>query len=115
MEANGVRVLTAEVEAQDADEMLAIADQVRRLLGDGAAVVLGAATGDRATLIASLAPGAVDAGLSAVEVIRAVAPMVDGGGGGKPAMARAGGKNPAGLGEALARASEILVGGADGG
>ncbi len=108
---DGVRAVAAQVEAPDADALLEVADQVKRILGDGAAIVLGAVTGDRATLIASMGTAAVDAGASAVAVIREVAPIVDGGGGGKPAMARAGGKNPARIGEALDRAREILTGG----
>jgi alanyl-tRNA synthetase len=103
-----VRVVAAEVDAPDADALLAVADRVRAILGDGAAVVLGARVGDRAALLASLAPGAVAAGLSAHEVIREIAPIVGGGGGGKPAMARAGGKDPSRLGEALARAGAML-------
>ena len=77
------------------DELLAISDRVKQGLGDGAAVVLGAAADGKAMLVANLAPGAVEAGLSAGAVIREVAPIVGGGGGGKEAMARAGGKDPA--------------------
>ena len=90
------------------DELLAISDRVKQGLGDGAAVVLGAAAEGKAMLVANLAPGAVEAGLSAGAVIREVAPIVGGGGGGKEAMARAGGKDPAKLPEALDAARELL-------
>ena len=60
--------------------------------------------------MANLAPGAVAAGLSAGAIIREVAPIVGGGGGGKDAMARAGGKDPSRLAEALDAARAILTG-----
>jgi alanyl-tRNA synthetase len=103
-----VRGVAAEAEG-DADDLLALADGVRRTLGDGAAVVLGARAQDRVALIASLGPEAVAQGLSAVAIIREIAPLVNGGGGGKPQMARAGGKDPAGLPAALERARELLA------
>jgi alanyl-tRNA synthetase len=107
--ANGaVRGVAAEVEG-DADELLAVADGVRRALGDGAAVVLGSRGDGKVTLIASLGPAAVEAGMSAVTLIRELAPLVGGGGGGRPQMARAGGKDPAGLPAALERARELLA------
>lgn len=97
----GVKVVVRPVDAEEADELLAISDRVVKALGPGSAVVLGAAAGDRANLVASFGSGAVDAGMSAHEVIRAIAPLVGGGGGGKPTMARAGGKDAAGLEKAL--------------
>ena len=107
--AGPVRAVSAQVEALDMDELLAISDRVKQGLGNGAAVVLGAAADGKAMLVANLAPGAVEAGLSAGAVIREVAPIVGGGGGGKEAMARAGGKDPAKLPEALDAARELLL------
>ena len=66
-----------------------------------AAVVVGAQVGDRAMLVANLDAAAVDAGLSAVNLIREIGPIVGGGGGGKPQLARAGGKDPERLNEAI--------------
>ncbi len=104
-----VSALVAQVEAGDMDELLAISDRLKQSLGDGAAVVLGAAADGKALIAANLAPAAVAAGLSAGAIIREVAPMVGGGGGGKDAMARAGGKDPARLPEALEAARRILT------
>ncbi|HTI35520.1 MAG TPA: DHHA1 domain-containing protein, partial [Miltoncostaea sp.] len=101
--------VAAQVDAADMDEVLRISDQVKQRLGDGAAVVLGAAADGKALIAANLAPGAVAAGLSAGDIIREVAPIVGGGGGGKPQMARAGGKDPSKLPEALERARAILA------
>jgi alanyl-tRNA synthetase len=104
----GVRIVAHAVDAGDADELLAISDRVRQALGAGAAVVLGAGGGDRVHLVASFGDQAVSRGLSAHEVIRAVAPLVGGGGGGKPGMARAGGKDATRLGEALEAAAGMI-------
>jgi alanyl-tRNA synthetase len=105
---DGLRLLAAEVEAADAEELLALSDRLKQALGRGAAVVLGARAEDRAMLVANFDTEAVAAGLSAVAVIREIAPLVDGGGGGREAMARAGGKDPARLPEAIAAAEDAL-------
>ncbi|MDX6645580.1 MAG: alanyl-tRNA synthetase [Miltoncostaeaceae bacterium] len=105
---DGLRLLAAEVEAADAEDLLAVSDRLRQALGSGAAVVLGARADDRAMLVANFDPEAVAAGLSAAAVIREIAPLVGGGGGGRESMARAGGKDPARLPQALAAAEEAL-------
>jgi alanyl-tRNA synthetase len=109
--ANGVRVLAQEVPAADMDELLELSDRVKRAVGPGAAVVLGARDGDKVYLVANLAQEAVADGRSAAAVMREIAPLVGGGGGGRETMARAGGKDPSRLPEALARAEELLRGG----
>ena len=53
---------------------------------------------------------AVAAGFNAGAIIKEIAPLVQGGGGGKPTMAQAGGKNPAGIDDAIAKAAEVLKG-----
>ena len=57
-----MQAVAAQVEAADMDELLAISDRVKQALGDGAAVVLGAAVDGKALLVANLGPGAVAAG-----------------------------------------------------
>ena len=106
--AGPVRAVVSEVEAGDADELLEISDQVKRVLGDGAAVVLGARAGGRVMLVANLAAGAIAGGFSAADILRQIAPIVGGGGGGRDAMARAGGKDPARLPEAMDAARSIF-------
>ncbi len=108
-EAGAVKAVAAQVEAMDMDELLAISDRVKQTVGPGAAVVLGAAIDGKAALVANLTPEAVAAGLSAGALIREIAPIVGGGGGGKDAMARAGGKDPSRLGEALETARAALT------
>ena len=107
--AGAVKAVSARVEAMDMDELLAISDRVKQAIGDGAAVVLGAAIDGKAALVANLSPEAVAAGLSAGGLIREIAPIVGGGGGGKDAMARAGGKDPSRLAEALDAARAVLT------
>ena len=58
--------------------------------------------------MANFDDAAVAAGMSAADVMREIAPIVGGGGGGKPGMARAGGKDPSKMAEAMARAAELL-------
>jgi alanyl-tRNA synthetase len=103
-----VVAVAAEVDAANADELLEISDKVKRELGEAAVVVLGARHDGRVSLVANLAPGAIAAGKSAAAILTQIAPLVGGGGGGREAMARAGGKNPAGLPDALAAARALF-------
>ena len=107
-QAGAVRALAAEVEAADMDELLQLSDRVKQAVGPGAAVVLGAVADGKAMLAANFDDVAVDAGLSAADVLREVAPIVDGGGGGKAGLARAGGKDPSRMAEAIERAAAVL-------
>ena len=104
----GLMVLVHEVEASEMDDLLTISDQIKSRLGDAAAIVLGARSDGKAMLVASLASGAIAAGLNAGAIIKQIAPLVDGAGGGRDGMARAGGKNPQGLDAAL-RAARTLI------
>ena len=107
--AGAVTALAARVEAGDMDELLAVSDRVKQRLGAGAAVVVGAVAEGKALLAANLTPEAVAAGLSAGAIIREIAPIVGGGGGGKEQMARAGGKDPSRIDEAIDAARAILT------
>jgi alanyl-tRNA synthetase len=102
-EVAGLRVVCAAVEVEDPGTLLSLSDTVRQRLGD-AAVVLGAAAGDRLHLVATFGDAVVKAGARADEVVRAAAAVAGGGGGGRDTMARAGGRDPEKLPEALAAA-----------
>ena len=108
-DSGGLTVLVHEVEADEMDDLLAVSDQIKTRLGDAAAIVLGARSDGKAMLVANLAPGAIAAGLAAGAIIKQIAPLVDGGGGGRDNMARAGGKNPDGLGAALETARTLIT------
>jgi alanyl-tRNA synthetase len=102
-------VITGELSAAPVEQIRAAVDSLKKR-AKSAAIVLGVAEGDsKVTLIAAMTDDLVKRGVKAGDVIKAVAPIVDGGGGGRPQMAQAGGKNPAKIGEALAAANEMIV------
>jgi alanyl-tRNA synthetase len=103
-----LKVLAVEApEGTLGDSLLELADRLRGALGPSA-VVLGVRDGERVQLVASLTPEAVEDGLDASAVIKEIGPIVGGGGGGRPAMARAGGKDASRLDEALDAARRLL-------
>ncbi len=108
VELGGVQVVAAAIEGVDSESLLRTSDRLKARLGP-AVVVLGSSSGGKVHLVASVDQSAVDRGLSAVEVIRQVAPIVGGGGGGRPTMARAGGSEPAGLEQAVAQAKALVL------
>jgi alanyl-tRNA synthetase len=100
VQADGARVLTASVDAADGDALLALIDRLKGKLGE-AAIVLGAAGHGRVDLVASVAPGLVQRGVRAGEIVKVAAREVGGGGGGRDTLARAGGRDPDRLPAAL--------------
>ncbi|UCG56860.1 MAG: alanine--tRNA ligase [Phycisphaerales bacterium] len=73
-----------------------------------AAIILGFDDDGRATLLAGMTDDVVAKGLKAGDIVKAIAPIVDGGGGGRPQMAQAGGKDPEKIEDALAKAAELV-------
>ncbi|HEV7752316.1 MAG TPA: alanine--tRNA ligase [Baekduia sp.] len=106
-ELDGVRVLTSTVQVPDAKALLDAADRLKNALGD-AAIVLGADTGGKVALVASVAPALVQRGIKAGQLVKVAAEVVGGGGGGRDTMAQAGGKDPAKLDDALAAARQAI-------
>lgn len=105
---NGVKLLAVEVKDVDMNGLRNLGDQLKEKLGDG--VVLIASTLDgKVSLMASVTDGAMKKGAHAGNLIKAIAGLVGGGGGGRPNMAQAGGKNPAGIPDALAKVKEVLA------
>ena len=105
------RLLVAEAQAPgvaNPKQLLELANRVRSKLGGTTAIVLGGAEGGKAGLVALFSEGAVGKGLAAGAVIREIAPLVGGGGGGRDDMAQAGGKDPSKLGDALAAARAAI-------
>jgi alanyl-tRNA synthetase len=72
------------------------------------AIVLGFEEEGKVTLLAGMTNDLIEKGLSAGDIIKNIAPIVDGGGGGRPQMAQAGGKNPQKIDDALVKAAEII-------
>jgi len=104
---DGVRVLVARVSGRDMAAMRSLLDVLRDQLGP-AVVVLGSVYHDRVQLVASASKELVAKGLHAGHILKEISPLVDGGGGGRPEMGQAGGKNPAGLDAALQKARAII-------
>jgi len=96
VERDGARVLVTEVEALDGKALLDVADRLKNKLGN-AAIVLGSTGENRVDLVASVAPALVERGVRAGEIVKRAAAEVGGGGGGRDTLARAGGRDPAGL------------------
>jgi alanyl-tRNA synthetase len=105
---DGVGVLAARAGFADQKLLLDLASRVQTKLGGDSAVLVGGADGGKVALVALVSKGAVARGLSAAGLIREVAPIVGGGGGGRDEMAQAGGKDPAKLDEALSAARQAL-------
>jgi len=100
VEMDGARVLVTAVDSPDGKALLEIADRVKNKLGN-AAIVLGCAGENRVDLVASVAPELVERGVRAGEIVKLAAAEVGGGGGGRDTLARAGGRDPAGLDRAF--------------
>ena len=106
-EVNGFKVLATKVEGVDMNGLRTLGDNLKDKLGSGI-VVLASATDGKVNLLAMATDDAVKAGAHAGNLIKAIAPTVGGGGGGRPNMAQAGGKNPEGIEEALKKAMEEI-------
>jgi alanyl-tRNA synthetase len=104
---NGTRVVTGQVVAADVRGLRQISDDVMNRLGGPSAVVLAAALGGKAVLVANLHPE-VSRRVEAGEIVREVSGVLGGGGGGGATMAQAGGGNLEAIPDALARVREIL-------
>ncbi|HEX8200256.1 MAG TPA: alanine--tRNA ligase [Isosphaeraceae bacterium] len=103
-----VRVIAQALEAATPDEMRQLIDVLRRKAGTALAVLLASAADGKVQLAAGLTPDLVARGLHAGLWLKDVAPVVGGGGGGRPDLAQAGGKDPDKIPAALERAQEVI-------
>ena len=104
---NGVSVLAARTEASNADGMREISDWLRDKMGSGI-VVLGAVINDRPTISVGITRDLVDDGADAREYARELGKIIGGGGGGRPDMAQAGGRNADNLDSAINGAYDLI-------
>jgi len=102
------RVLTASLGSATPDEMRQLIDVLRRKAPVGLAVLLASALDGKVSLAAGLTPDLIARGLHAGQWLKDVAPVVGGGGGGRPDLAQAGGKDPAAIPAALERAAAFV-------
>ena len=107
-EAGDAKVVVQRYPEADASALRALVDDVRGASGRFVAVLAGDADG-QATLVVAASRDLAAEGFDAAGVIRAVAPMIRGGGGGRPEMAQAGGSDPDGLDGALAEATRLAL------
>lgn len=108
-EIKGVKLLAAAVDGVDMNGLRDLGDQLKEKLGDGV-VVLASGNDGKVSLMVTATDAAMKQGAHAGNLIKAIAGLVGGGGGGRPNMAQAGGKNLAGIQEALKKAAEVLEG-----
>lgn len=106
-EVAGIPVLAAQVEARDMEQLRMMVDDLRKQLNDGV-IVLGTVTGGKVQLVTSVSKSYVKEGLHAGKLIKEIATYCGGGGGGRPDMAQAGGKDPGRLKEALEKVDEWI-------
>jgi len=106
-EAGGASLLAAVVDVSDPKALPDLADKLKAKLGDSA-VVLGAVADGKVHLVATVAPALVERGVKAGAIVRVAAEVTGGGGGGRDTMARAGGRDPDKLPEAIAAARAAI-------
>ncbi len=107
VEVKGVKLLATSVEGVDMNGLRDLGDQLKEKLGEGV-VVIASSANDKVNLIAMATDGAMKQGAHAGNLIKGIAALVGGGGGGRPNMAQAGGKNPAGIPDAIAKVADVL-------
>ncbi len=106
---NGVKLLAASVDGVDMNGLRDLGDQLKAKIGEGV-IVLASSMDGRVNLVAMATDDAMAKGAHAGNLIKGIAGLVGGGGGGRPNMAQAGGKNPAGIDKAIAEAKVVLEG-----
>lgn len=106
-EVKGVKLLATAVDGVDMNGLRDLGDQLKEKLGEGVVVLLSNLDG-KVNMVAMATDGAIKVGAHAGNLIKGIAALVGGGGGGRPNMAQAGGKNPAGIADAIAEAEKVL-------
>ena len=109
VEVKGVKLLATSVSGVDMNGLRDLGDQLKEKLGEGV-VVLASDCDGKVNLVAMATDSAMASGAHAGNLIKGIAALVGGGGGGRPNMAQAGGKNPAGIGAAVKEAAVVLEG-----
>ena len=107
-EVNGMKVLATKVDGVDMNGLRELGDQLKEKIGEGIVVIASNVDG-KVNLMATATDAAMKAGAHAGNLIKEIAKLVGGGGGGRPNMAQAGGKNPEGIDEAIAKAKEVAA------
>ena len=108
-EVSGVKLLAKKLENIDMNELRNLSDSLKEEIGEGV-VVLVSVSNDKANMVITATDDAIEKGAHAGNMIKELAALIGGGGGGRPNMAQAGGKDPSGADEAVKKAAEVLEG-----
>jgi len=109
VEVKGVKLLATKLSGVDMNGLRDLGDSLKEKLGSGV-VVLASDTDGKVNLMAMATDDVIKMGAHAGNLIKGIAALVGGGGGGRPNMAQAGGKNPAGIDAAIAEVAKVLEG-----
>jgi alanyl-tRNA synthetase len=107
-EVAGVKLLAANVPELDMNGLRNLGDKLKDKMGEGVVILASSTAPDKVSLVAMVSDEAVKKGAHAGNLIKELAVLVGGGGGGRPNMAQAGGKNAAGINDLIAKAPEVL-------
>ena len=107
VDCNGIKVLASKVSDVDMNGLRNLGDQMKSKLGE-CIVLLASAMGDKVSLVAMASDGAIKSGAHAGNLIKEVSSLVGGGGGGRPNMAQAGGKDVSGIDACVTKAVEVM-------
>jgi len=99
-------IIVGKLSPTTAEQARAAIDMLKKKT-QSAVIVLGFAEGEKATLLAAVTDD-LTGKIGAADLLKQISPLIDGGGGGRPNMAQAGGKNPEKIDDALAKAAEII-------
>ena len=105
----GVKLLSVKVPDVDMNELRNLGDQLKDKLGEGVIILASATAPDKVNLLAMATEGAMKQGAHAGNLIKELAVLVGGGGGGRPNMAQAGGKSAAGIDAVIEKSREVLM------
>ena len=106
----GIKFLPVKVHGVDINELRNLGDSLKDKIGDGVILIASSTDDNKVNLMATATENAIKLGAHAGNLIKEVAGLVGGGGGGRPNMAQAGGKNPEGIEKALETAVKVLEG-----
>ena len=107
-EVSGVKLIAKKVPGVDMNGLRDLGDSLKDKIGDGV-IVLASDKDGKTNLVVMVTEGVIGKGANAGNLIKELAPMVGGGGGGRPNMAQAGGKNPAGIDDMLKAVADVLA------
>ncbi len=107
-EVKGIKLLASKIADMDMNGLRDLGDSLKDKIGSGV-IVLAAENDGKVNLVVMATDDVISKGAHAGNLVKAIAPVVGGGGGGRPNMAQAGGKNPAGIDDALKKAEEVLA------